>query len=146
MNWTASPRPHQSEIRGAASAIVALPLEVVAQIKSSATITNLAFAILGLVQNSLDARASKITIDVDFKRGGCVVEDNGLGILPTEFDENGGLGKIYRRTCCTRNSTNKLIGIRYLQVQNFRGKLWMQRHLFVLFGIALFTEHYVSSS
>lgn len=96
-NRPVTPRPRQSEIRGSASAIIALPIDVVAQIKSSATITSLTFAILGLVQNSLDAQATRINIDVDFKRGGCVVEDDGLGILPTEFGENGGLGKLYRR-------------------------------------------------
>jgi DNA mismatch repair protein MLH3 len=93
----ASPQPHQPEVRGGTSAILPLPIEVIAQIKSSATITSLTFAILGLVQNSLDAQAAKIDIDVDFRRGGGVVEDDGLGILPTEFDEKGGLGKLYRR-------------------------------------------------
>lgn len=115
-NRPVTPRPRQSEIRGSASAIVALPIDVVAQIKSSATITSLTFAILGLVQNSLDAQATRINIDVDFKRGGCVVEDDGLGILPTEFGENGGLGKLYRRTSWAHQSTNQLIGIRHLQV------------------------------
>ncbi|TID13654.1 DNA mismatch repair protein [Venturia nashicola] len=94
MNQPAPPRPRQSEIPSA-PAIVALPIHVAAQIKSSATITSLISAILGLVQNSLDAQATQITIDVDFKRGGCVVEDDGVGILPTEFGENGGLGKLY---------------------------------------------------
>lgn len=97
-NQPASSRPRQSEIRGIASAIVVLPIDVVAQIKSSANITSLTSAILGLVQNSLDAQASNISIEIDFKRGGCVVEDDGLGILPTEFGENGGLGKLHRRT------------------------------------------------
>ncbi|KAE9989266.1 hypothetical protein EG327_002924 [Venturia inaequalis] len=92
-----SPRPRQSEVQvqGSASAIVALPTDVAAQIQSSATITSLTSAILGLVQNSLDAQATHIAIDVDFKRGGCVVEDDGVGILPTEFGESGGLGKLH---------------------------------------------------
>jgi hypothetical protein len=33
--------------------------------------------ILELVKNSLDANAHTVFITVDFKRGGCVVEDNG---------------------------------------------------------------------
>ncbi|EDN94997.1 hypothetical protein SS1G_10872 [Sclerotinia sclerotiorum 1980 UF-70] len=73
-----------------------LPLDVVAQIKSSSTITSLNAVIFELVKNCLDASCSKIDIVVDFSRGDCTVEDNGLGILPSEFGENGGLGKIYR--------------------------------------------------
>lgn len=92
----ASPQPHLLEVRGS-TAILPLPAEVVAQIKSSATITSLTSALLGLVQNSLDAHATKINIDVDFRRGGCVVEDDGLGILPAEFGEDSGFGKLYRR-------------------------------------------------
>lgn len=120
-----SARPRQSEIRGSAPAIVALPIDVVAQIKSSATITSLTSAILGLVQNSLDAQATKITIDVDFTRGGCVVEDDGLGILPTEFGESGGLGMLYRRASCTPPSTKTLMGNRYLKVQDYRDHVWV---------------------
>ncbi|KAE9981805.1 hypothetical protein EG328_011398 [Venturia inaequalis] len=102
-----SPRPRQSEVQvqGSASAIVALPTDVAAQIQSSATITSLTSAILGLVQNSLDAQATHIAIDVDFKRGGCVVEDDGVGILPTEFGESGGLGKLHRKTTASWTSS-----------------------------------------
>ncbi|KAI9778786.1 MAG: DNA mismatch repair protein [Geoglossum umbratile] len=79
----------------AASTILPLPAEVVAQIKSSATITSLSGVILGLLSNSLDARAAKVEIGVDFRRGGCTVEDDGAGIQPDEFREDGGLGKMY---------------------------------------------------
>lgn len=74
-----------------------LPPDVIAQIKSSTTITNLNGVIVELVKNSLDAGSTKIDISVDYARGGCVVEDDGLGILPSEFGESGGLGKIYRK-------------------------------------------------
>ena len=73
-----------------------LPEDVIAQIKSSARITSLNGVIFELVKNSLDAGSAKLEISVDYSRGGCVVEDNGLGILPSEFGENGGLGKLYR--------------------------------------------------
>ena len=73
-----------------------LPPTVIAQIKSSATITSLNGVILELVKNAFDASCSKVDITVDYSRGGCVVEDNGLGIAPSEFIENGGLGKLYR--------------------------------------------------
>lgn len=74
-----------------------LPPDVVAQIKSSTTITSLNGVVSELIKNSLDAGATKITIDIDYARGGCIVEDDGLGILPSEFAEGGGLGKIYRQ-------------------------------------------------
>jgi DNA mismatch repair protein MLH3 len=77
------------------SAILPLPAEVVAQIKSSATITSLNGVILGLLNNSLDAGAVKVEIDVNFRRGDCTVEDDGSGIPPAEFREDGGLGKVY---------------------------------------------------
>ncbi|KAL2024340.1 hypothetical protein VTK56DRAFT_8822 [Thermocarpiscus australiensis] len=70
-----------------------LPGDVVAQIKSSAVITSLNGAICGLLQNSLDACASKVSISVDYSRGNCSVEDNGVGITPASFHGDGGLGK-----------------------------------------------------
>ncbi|KAI1328081.1 hypothetical protein F5Y16DRAFT_370015 [Xylariaceae sp. FL0255] len=72
-----------------------LPPDVVTQIKSSTTITSLNSAIRGLIRNSLDARASKITISVDYLRGNCSVEDDGVGIAPAEFMPQGGLGKLH---------------------------------------------------
>ena len=76
-------------------AILPLPREVVAQIKSSTTITSLPMVIQELIRNALDADASSINISVDFKRGGCIVEDDGSGIHPGEFQEAGGLGKLH---------------------------------------------------
>lgn len=77
------------------STILPLPEDVIAQIKSSTTITGLNQVILGLFENSLDAQATKIDISVDYRRGGCTIEDNGIGISPLEFRENGGLGRMY---------------------------------------------------
>ncbi|KAJ9642348.1 DNA mismatch repair protein [Coniosporium tulheliwenetii] len=74
------------------NAILPLPAEVVAQIKSSIIITNLNDVVLELLKNSLDAEATKIEVAVDLRRGGCIVEDNGLGIPPREFRDDGGLG------------------------------------------------------
>ncbi|KAI4123373.1 MAG: hypothetical protein LQ347_006182, partial [Umbilicaria vellea] len=79
----------------ASAPIKPLPAEVAAQIKSSTAIPSLSSAIRGLVANSLDAGARRIDILVDFGRGSCVVEDDGYGIAPLEFGENGGLGKPY---------------------------------------------------
>ncbi|KAK3370817.1 hypothetical protein B0T24DRAFT_300424 [Lasiosphaeria ovina] len=72
-----------------------LPGDVVAQIRSSSAIATLNDAVCGLIRNSLDAGASKINVLVDYSRGNCHVEDNGLGIPPANFGEDGGLGKLH---------------------------------------------------
>jgi len=77
--------------------------EVVAQIKSSTTITSLNGVIFELLKNSLDAGSTKIDVTVDYSLGSCTVEDNGLGILPSEFEEGGGLGKLYRTWHSTKS-------------------------------------------
>ncbi|KAF2872549.1 hypothetical protein BDV95DRAFT_570044 [Massariosphaeria phaeospora] len=92
--------------------ILPLPHHVVAQIKSSTAIVSLTGVVLGLLENALDASATKIDATVDLARGGCSVEDNGLGIAPLEFRDDGGLGKLYctskyhsRDACLGRNGT-----------------------------------------
>ncbi|KAL7815679.1 hypothetical protein V8C26DRAFT_401230 [Trichoderma gracile] len=72
-----------------------LPEDVVGKIRSSSTITSLNGVVCGLVKNSLDAGATKVNIVVEYGRGNCIVEDNGLGIVPGDFAEDGGLGKPY---------------------------------------------------
>ncbi|KAF5525230.1 Vacuolar protein sorting-associated protein 11-like protein [Colletotrichum aenigma] len=72
-----------------------LPEDVIRRISSSATITSLNAVVCGLIKNSFDAGATRINITVDYSRGNCTVEDDGLGILPIEFREAGGLGKLY---------------------------------------------------
>lgn len=78
-----------------------LPEDVIRRISSSATITSLNAVVCGLIKNSFDAGATRINITVDYSRGNCTVEDDGLGILPIEFREAGGLGKLYRKSCRT---------------------------------------------
>jgi DNA mismatch repair protein MLH3 len=68
-----------------------LPSHVAAEIRSSAAINSLQDAVAGLLKNALDASATKINISVDFARGNCTVEDDGLGIPPDEFSDDGGL-------------------------------------------------------
>ncbi|KOS37241.1 hypothetical protein ACN38_g11978 [Penicillium nordicum] len=77
------------------SIIRALPSDVIAKIKSSTSIVHLTGVILELVKNSLDANAHTVFVTVDFKRGGCIVEDDGDGIPPIEFEVAGGLGKAH---------------------------------------------------
>ncbi|KKO97049.1 hypothetical protein THAR02_10849 [Trichoderma harzianum] len=72
-----------------------LPEDVVGKIRSSSTITSLNGVVCGLLKNSLDAGASKVNVYIEYGRGNCIVEDNGLGIVPGDFAEDGGLGKSY---------------------------------------------------
>ena len=73
-----------------------LPPDVAAKVKSSTTISSLSEVVFGLIQNAFDAWACKIDVEVDFGRGSCSVEDDGCGISPADFGEDGGLGKPYR--------------------------------------------------
>lgn len=105
--------------------IKSLPDSVVARLKSSFTITSLNQVACGLLKNSLDAGALNIHLFVDYNRGNCSVEDDGAGIPPAEFNENGGLGKLYRKEVAHQHTrslgylqknTKKLV--RYLQVSS----------------------------
>ncbi|EFE31543.1 DNA mismatch repair protein (Mlh3), putative [Trichophyton benhamiae CBS 112371] len=72
-----------------------LPRDVAGQIRSSSIVTSLNSVIVELIKNSLDANASAVMVNVDFQKGACTVEDDGIGIPPNEFHENGGLGKLH---------------------------------------------------
>ncbi|RCI16971.1 hypothetical protein L249_3214, partial [Ophiocordyceps polyrhachis-furcata BCC 54312] len=72
-----------------------LPDHVIEKLRSSAVITSLNSAVCGLLKNSLDGGASRVLIRLDYARGNCSVEDDGLGIVPGEFREDGGLGKLH---------------------------------------------------
>jgi signal transduction histidine kinase len=85
---------HLRDVQPAMS-IKPLPADVVAQIKSSVVITSLNNVICGLIKNSLDAEATKINLSVDYSRGNCSIEDNGTGIPPSEFRDDGGLGQLH---------------------------------------------------
>lgn len=77
-------------------AIRRLPDDVAARIGSSASVTSLNAVVAGLLRNSLDAAAARVNVRLDYARGSCVVEDDGLGIEPREFGPDGGLGKPHR--------------------------------------------------
>lgn len=98
------------ETQNASSTILQLPEDVIAQIKSSTTIISLNQVILGLFENSLDAQATKIDISVNYRRGGCTIEDNGIGILPLEFRETGGLGRMYHTSKQNHNAHFEIHG------------------------------------
>ena len=92
--------------------ILPLSTEAISQIHSSKHITTLKEAVISLLENSLDAGARKVKIDVDWRRGDCTVEDDGDGIPPVEFKDDGALGKMYctsKRIPGARDSRNDLI-------------------------------------
>lgn len=74
-----------------------LPPDVVSQIQSSIQITSINNVVCELVKNSMDAEASHVSVHVKYGQGGCLVEDDGKGVEPSEFGARGGLGKSYRK-------------------------------------------------
>lgn len=72
-----------------------LPEEVRAQVKSSVEISSLLDVVEGLLRNALDAGANSISINVDFAKGFCTVDDDGSGIPSAEFSQGGNLARIH---------------------------------------------------
>jgi DNA mismatch repair protein MLH3 len=69
--------------------------QAIQDVHSSKNITSIEDVAISLIENSLDATASKIEVIIDRSRGNCIVSDNGCGIPPCEFLDDGGLGKMY---------------------------------------------------
>ena len=129
-----------------AGRILRLPAEVAAQIKSSTVIPSLANVVVSLVENALDAQAAKIRINVDYVRGACTVEDDGHGIPPQEFLEDGGLGK----PCCEfveelwRGILTDID--RHIKAQLSTCCLWKTWHVPGFCGCSVHPDHHISSS
>ncbi|KAK6497764.1 DNA mismatch repair protein [Arthrobotrys musiformis] len=58
---------------------------VIAQIRSTVSLTTLASVTQGLVMNSLDANATTVTLYVNVIKNSVTVEDNGDGIIPADL-------------------------------------------------------------
>jgi DNA mismatch repair protein MLH3 len=82
------------------SSIEPLPVQAQLQLTSSVALNSLNDAIIGLIKNSLDSQAQTIHVEVDFSRGCCCVEDDGIGIPAKEFEEPGGLGLMHCELRC----------------------------------------------
>lgn len=85
--------------------ILPLSEDAISQINSSKQITSLSGVVLALLENALDADATKLDISVNFGRGSCIVEDNGTGISSAEFSNHGGLGKTHHTSKATSGQT-----------------------------------------
>ena len=75
--------------------IVKLSSSAVAQIKSSVVINSLNDVVIGLIKNCIDAQAVKINVHINYTNGSCTVEDNGSGIVSSEFGADRGLAKLH---------------------------------------------------
>lgn len=128
------------------SSILPLPPEVVAQIKSSTAIPSLASVVFGLLANSLDAKANKIDIVVDFRRGTTSVEDDGQGIPPDEFTETGGLGKPYREEDLELSTKIKLMVVRHVQEQKRKCFIRQKRNLSNFCGCFVNPNNHIAPS
>lgn len=62
------------------------------RLRSTLAITSLSDAVSELVQNSLDAGARSVAVQANVARNSCVVEDDGVGILPGDV---GMVGRMY---------------------------------------------------
>ena len=128
----------------AAKSINPLPPEVAKQINSSTAIPSLNNVVVGLVENSLDAKASVLDIEVDYGRGSCTVEDDGFGIPPSEFAQDGGLAKSHCEGKASRISLRITDLFRYLQGERPESHSWMQWDLSILSGCSFNPDHYLS--
>lgn len=79
--------------------ILPLPPEVAKKVQSSVQIINLNGVVVELTKNALDAGAGSVSIIVDYRRGGCIVEDDGYGLPAAEFMEGSGLCRPHRKSC-----------------------------------------------
>nr|POE85446.1 dna mismatch repair protein mlh3 [Quercus suber] len=96
------PGIHRSAAVPVMSRILPMSPEAISHIQSSKEITSLSQVVIALLENSLDATATRIDINVDFNRASCTVDDNGHGIMPVEFTETGGLGRAYHTSKADR--------------------------------------------
>lgn len=114
------------------SRIRPLPSDVAARLKSATAITRLVDVVLELAENALDAGAGGIAVSVDFTRGACTVEDDGVGIPAAEFERSGSLAV---RHCVHIHSPPFLaapLTARHLQVEPPTFSLRRRRELPVL--------------
>lgn len=76
-----------------------LPESVALRLRSTLVVTSLSDAVFQLVQNSLDADARNIRVQANLARNSCVVEDDGVGILPVDM---GMVGQMYGQSPVAR--------------------------------------------
>jgi DNA mismatch repair protein MutL len=99
--------------------VVVLPKAVIQRIASGEVIDSPVAAVRELVENSLDAAATQIDIEVDFENGDLSVLDNGCGMRPPDLVK-----------CIEQNATSKLRSLEELErgqvrTLGFRGQgLW----------------------
>lgn len=100
------PRPLslQPQMPAEAPTIRKLPESVALRLRSTLVVTSLSDAVFQLVQNSLDADARNIRVQANLARNSCVVEDDGVGILPVDM---GMVGQMYGQSPVARGGKKK---------------------------------------
>ena len=127
-------------------AIQPLSPKVAKQIESSISIASLNNVLIGLVKNSLDAGSSQLDIDVDYGRGSCTVEDNGCGIPPSEFSDQGNLAKPHRELNVSPSHRVSTNSSRYFKGRQRTPYSWAQWHLPLICRCSIHTDDYLSLS
>lgn len=89
--------------------VALLPLGVVQRIASGETIDSLVAVVRELVENSLDAGADVVRVDLDLDADDVSVDDNGCGMSPEDLER-----------CAERNATSKLASVEELARGSFR--------------------------
>lgn len=69
--------------------IIPLNIKSQRQLHSATRVSTLNEVITSLIENSLDANARSIRVDLDYIAGSCTVVDDGVGIASEEFEEDG---------------------------------------------------------
>lgn len=78
-------------------------------------ITNLNAVVVELIKNALDAGARSVSVVVDYRRGGCIVEDDGCGLPAAEFGDGAGLCRPHRKLYKIRVELDILTISRYVE-------------------------------
>ncbi|OKL59053.1 hypothetical protein UA08_05749 [Talaromyces atroroseus] len=91
--------------------ILPLPPEVAKKVQSSVRITNLNEVVVELIKNALDADAGSLNITIDYRRGGCIVEDDGYGLPAAEFQAGSGLCRAHYTSKAGRQSASSYKGL-----------------------------------
>ncbi len=91
-----------------------LPASVASQMAAGQVVDSLAAALRELVENALDAQATRITVQLWLQAGRLQVADNGLGLSPTDLEQ-----------AATPHSTSKIYGepdLWQVKTLGFRGQ------------------------
>ncbi|KAK9470970.1 uncharacterized protein V1510DRAFT_421640 [Dipodascopsis tothii] len=94
--------------------LLTLPASVISQIRSTQSISSIAWIIVECVQNSIDSGATRITVEISCSQRSLVIIDNGHGITSSDF---AALGSRY-----ATSKASSLASFTEIQTYGFRGE------------------------